>query len=430
MWFGLNIFDETSTDTVVPEKIDRYILQEKIEEIVEAFEDNIEICVKYLLNLNKFYEIHYDLNFVLVETIFSLMLRLPKSKAKVIFYSSLLVNLCRKTANDKKDFNIVDIVHNAIEIIFSKMEEVDIECNERLTSFYSFFLSNFQFNLESEKFNEILSLPKTSMKTVFFRNLVEKMTSLADRSKIMSIVSNECLHAFFPKEDKPNWKFNDPNETFYYDSQVVCDNIMAKKEYNTWVDKFDSSGNEFVYIFMSSIFYCKSKTLSHLRESITLYKDAISTILTTKEQQFIGLEALIDVWGHSCVYLSFIFDLILKFSFVDCMVAVKWIFDKIGTNSSMIPLQYNLFNLMNTIVNNCSNSILRIQKELSKEQENMAKSEESFQTNIIKNIETYEETLDKYFEIERRVYHEIVFVSICLIIEIHYSIFHSKIKEL
>jgi hypothetical protein len=52
----------------------------------------------------------------------------------------------------------------------------------------------------------------------------------------------------------------------------------------------------------------------------------------------------------------------------------------------------------------------------------MAKSEESFQTNIIKNIETYEETLDKYFEIERRVYHEIVFVIVCLIIEIYHSI--------
>jgi len=422
MWYGLNIFDDSTMESVVSEKIDKYILHEKIEEIIEAFEDNIEICVKYLLNLNKFYGIHYDVNLVLVETIISLMLRLPKSKAKIIFYSSLLVNLCRKTANDKKDFNMVEMVHNAIEILFSKMEEIDLECNERLTSFYSFFLSNFNFNLESEKFNEILSLPKTSMKTVFFRNLIEKMCNLADRSKIMSTVSNESLHAYFPKEDKPNWKFNDPNETFYYDSQVVCDNIMAKKEYNTWVDKFDSSGNEFVYVFMSSIFYCKSKTLSHLRESITFYKDAISTILTTKDQQLLGLEALNDVWGHSCVYLSFIFDLILKFSFVDCMVAVKWIFDKISLNHSMIPLHYNLFQLLNIIVNNCSNSIVRIQKELSKEQENMAKSEESFQTNIIKNIETYEETLDKYFEIERRVYHEIVFVIVCLIIEIYHSI--------
>ena len=190
---------------------------------------------------------------------------------------------------------------------------------------------------------------------------------------------------------------------------------MAKKEYNTWVDKFDSSGNEFVYVFMSCIFFCKSKTLSHLRESITLYKDAISTILSNKEQQLLGLEALHDVWGHSNVYFSFIFDLILKFSFVDCLVAVKWIFDKLTLNPSIVPLQYNLFNIINIIVDNCSNSIFRIQKELSKEQENMAKSEESFQTNIIKNIETYEETLEKYFEIERRVYHEIVFVRIYLI---------------
>ena len=40
----------------------------------------------------------------------------------------------------------------------------------------------------------------------------------------------------------------------------------------------------------------------------------------------------------------------------------------------------------------------------------MAKSDEGFHTNIIKNIETYEETLEKYFEIEKKVYHEIVIV--------------------
>lgn len=415
MWYGLNIFDEAHLEIVIPEKIDTLILGEKIEDIIDAFEDNIEICVKYLLNINNFYGIHFDINHILVETIFSLMLRLPKSKAKVVFYSSLLVNICKKTSSERKDYNIVDIIHNAIDILFSKMDEIDIECNERLTSFYSFFLSNFNFNFETENFLEILSLPKTSMKTIFFRNLIEKLCNLADRTKIMSIISNEGLHIFFPKEDKPNWKFNDPNETFYYDSQVICDNIMAKKEYNTWVDKFDSSGNEFVYVFMSCIFFCKSKTLSHLRESITLYKDAISTILSNKEQQLLGLEALHDVWGHSNVYFSFIFDLILKFSFVDCLVAVKWIFDKLTLNPSIVPLQYNLFNIINIIVDNCSNSIFRIQKELSKEQENMAKSEESFQTNIIKNIETYEETLEKYFEIERRVYHEIVFVRIYLI---------------
>lgn len=206
-------------------------------------------------------------------------------------------------------------------------------------------------------------------------------------------------------------RFSDPNEAFYFDSQVINDNIVAKKEYNNWIDKFESTGNDYVYMFMSCLFYSKSKTLSHLRESITYYKDAILTILNTKEQQLIAMKAISDVWGHCNVYFTFIFDLMLKFSFIDCLVAVRWIFDKLAQDPSLVTLNYAYFELINITVSHCSNSICRIQKELSKEQENLAKSEEGFQTSIIKNIEIYEETLEKYFEIEKKVYHEVVFVE-------------------
>ena len=215
-----------------------------------------------------------------------------------------------------------------------------------------------------------------------------------------------------------NQRFSDPNETYYYDSQVICDNILAKKEFNSWMDKFDSVGNDFVYVFMSCMFNCKSKTLSHLRESLTLYKEAILSILSGKDQQLVALEALTDIWGHCNVYFMFLFDLMLKSSFVDYLIGVKWVFEKLLLEPKAIP-QCHYFELINIIVNTCSSSIIRIQKELSREQENMAKSDEGLHTNIIKNIETYEETLEKYFDVEKKVYHEIVLVrKIVLIIEI------------
>ena len=391
-------------------KLNQLILSAKVEEIVEAFEDNIELCVKYLLNLNNFFGYTNDTNFIIVETVFSQMLRLPKAKASTIFYSSLLVNLSKKTTNDKK--GIHSIVVEVFSFLFKSLEEVDIECNERLTNFLSFYLSNMSFDFNFEIFKEISTLPKQSVKQNFFKQFMEKICCLIEKSKLIPFIANEDLQEFFPKDDKPTWKFNDPNETYYYDSQVICDNILVKKEYNSWVDKFDASGNDFVYIFMSCIFYCKSKTLSHLRESITLYKDAIANNLSSKDQQLIALEALLDVWGHSSVYFEFIFDLVLKFSFIDGLVGVKWIFDKLIHDPSIIPCSYRIFGMLNLIVNNCSNSIVRIQRELIKEQENIAKNEDGFQTNIAKNIETFEETLEKYFEIERKVYHEIVFVRI------------------
>ena len=205
-------------------------------------------------------------------------------------------------------------------------------------------------------------------------------------------------------------RFSDPNEAYYYDTQVINDNIINKKEYSHWIDKFDSVGNDFVYVFMSSLFYAKSKSLSHLRESIMFYKDAIISIVNGKDQQYNALEALSDVWCHSSIYMCFLFDNLLKLSFVDYLVTTKWLFDKLLKEYTNIPNKFIYFDLLDILVSNCSNSIARIQKELSKEQESLAKSEESFQSNIIKNIETYEENLEKQHDIEKKLYNEVVFV--------------------
>ena len=83
---------------------------------------------------------------------------------------------------------------------------MDIECVERLSNFFSFFLSNFQFVFDFEKFQEILTLPKHNVKSVFFKHMVEKMCNLASKQKIMSSIVNEQYHTFLPKDEKPNWK--------------------------------------------------------------------------------------------------------------------------------------------------------------------------------------------------------------------------------
>lgn len=96
----------------VPKKLDRIIIHEKIEEILEAFEDNLDLCIKYILNFNNFYGYEYEIELIIVEAIFSIMLRLPKSKSKLIFYSSLLVNLSKKASKEKKSLNLAPIVKN------------------------------------------------------------------------------------------------------------------------------------------------------------------------------------------------------------------------------------------------------------------------------------------------------------------------------
>lgn len=203
-----------------------------------------------------------------------------------------------------------------------------------------------------------------------------------------------------------------PNEPFYYDTDVINDNIQYKKEFSNWSEKFESTGSDFTYILFSCLFYSKSKTLSHLRESLLFYKDAINHITVNQETQKVLLSALFDVWGHSTNFLKFLITFLLNNNIIDHLVLVKFIFEKIkdnlnlhgdvgnlnefeNKNSFMLIKNYFLLNLIDYILEHCEKSLDRLKSELTKEQESLAVSDETIQTGIIKSIEFLEENIEK-----------------------------------
>lgn len=205
----------------------------------------------------------------------------------------------------------------------------------------------------------------------------------------------------------PNQRFS-PNEQFYYDTDVINDNIQYKKEFSTWSEKFESSGSEFIYILCSCLFYSKSKTLSHLRESLLFFRDAITKQITTPETQSILLNALFDVWGHSDTYLKFLIEFLLNQNLIDHLILVKFILQKLKDlvlpdfqdqiqNNADYPISknYSMFNFVDAIVIHCEKSLERLKLELSKEQSSLAVSDETLQTGIIKLIEFLEENIEK-----------------------------------
>ena len=111
---------------------------------------------------------------------FSVILKLPNSKSKLIYYSTLLVNLIKKASKENKSLNLAPFVTNAVQSLFHNLDNMDIECVERLSLFFSYFLSNFQFNIDFDKFKEILTVENYNIKSVFF-NIFHSKKPLARR---------------------------------------------------------------------------------------------------------------------------------------------------------------------------------------------------------------------------------------------------------
>jgi len=148
--------------------------------------------------------------------------------------------------------------------------------------------------------------------------------------------------------------------------------------------------------------------LSHLRESLLFYRDAIAHYNTNSENQNTLLNALFDVWGHSDTYLKFLIEFLLNQNIIDHLILVKFIFQKlkdliipeyqeqsINAFDFSMSKNYSMFNFIDSIIIHCQKSLIRLKNELIKEQGILAISDETMQTGIIKSIEFLEENIEK-----------------------------------
>lgn len=158
------------------------------------------------------------------------------------------------------------------------------------------------------------------------------------------------------------------------------------------------------------MFYSKSKTLSHLRESLLFFRDAFSHYINNVEKQNILLNALFDVWGHSDTYLKYLMEFLLNQNIIEHIVLIKFIFQKLkdlvtpdfqddqmmsAIDQFSMSKNYSMFNFVDSIIIHCEKSLNRLKNELVKEQGILAISDETLQSGIIKSIEFLEENIEK-----------------------------------
>ncbi len=378
--------------------IDRIILRIYIEESINAFHDKLSLAIQYLQNLPLFFglknenQITDDVNSIIIQNLLNLILKPLKnlSNSSVItYFSSLLYNFTKNSQNLNKSLN------KEIEYAFSKINEFNISSIENFANFLVFYipsstaensapiLQKFKINSNSGSYKKIL----------FVKMLLEKLCLNLTKQKVESMIkdSNVDLQSFLPENlDKPKWKFV-PNEPFYFDIQNIIDNIQNKKEYSQWTEKFDATGSDFVYLLCSCFFYARCKTLSHLRETLNFYSDALKTLINSQDRLFMLLNALFDVWGNSPIYIKFIIENLLNKSIFTNYELMTYLFhEKISKNSDY----YLDYEIVEMSLPQSERLINRLRNNLRKEQENLISSEES-RAEIVKNIEELEFNIEK-----------------------------------
>jgi hypothetical protein len=175
---------------------------------------------------------------------------------------------------------------------------------------------------------------------------------------------------------------------------------------------------------MSCLFYSKSKTLSHLRESLNFYMETISKLINTKEKQQLVLKALYQIWSHSSCYLKMIIEFLLNKCIIDYFVMIEFILNFVKDSNEYLSFQ---FELVDYIIQHSYLNLEKMKKELSVQQDILALSDENIQTDLIKTIENLENNIENLKE-TLQIIHKETFNMHCQYFK-DKELFHERIIE-
>lgn len=155
-------------------------------------------CPEYAAQLNVYQS--------LVEGILMEMLRLPRPQEKIVYYSTLLMDLC-KGALDK----VPSAMGRALKVVFERMDApaggMDVECIRRLSEWFSHHLSNFGYGWKWKDWVPAVIDSKTSAKYAFVRETVGQCVRLSYYDRIKSILPTEYVVSGVLPNVEPGFDF-------------------------------------------------------------------------------------------------------------------------------------------------------------------------------------------------------------------------------
>jgi nuclear cap-binding protein subunit 1 len=204
--------------------ISRFILEDTISDIIQIYSLNHLEASKILLNTQDFlasgYFQTYNVYQALVETLITEMVSFPEPDEKIVYYSTLLMDLCKGELK-----KVPSAMGRALKIMFERMdlpkEGMDVECIRRLSEWFSHHLSNFGFSWKwkdwyfifcSSHYREPVLEDVDSAKVVFVRETLRQCIQLSYYDRVKSVLPPSYMkhNDVFPsKEPGFDFKYSD-----------------------------------------------------------------------------------------------------------------------------------------------------------------------------------------------------------------------------
>lgn len=317
--------------------IERWIIEEHLSRLVRTFFKDKKECATRLLAVPGREKM--PLNHMIVETLLSDMFRLPTSQYPTVFYTSLFIELCKLQPS-----MMPQVLALASDMLYERLDFMNITCIDRFVNWFSHHLSNFQFRWSWDDWADCLTLDPAKPKPKFIKEVFEKSVRLAYYQRIceMAPIQFESLYPpntkiCFQYEVVPGSNASEQQNKDVSTSRKIIEAIKAKSSDDELIVMLSTIERDNVTegatvslktldMFLQSVLFLAQKSFSHSFSALTKFHKVLKYLAETEECKIACLQILKNVWNNHPQMIVVLVDKMLRMQIVDCSSVAKWLF--------------------------------------------------------------------------------------------------------
>lgn len=361
----LRIFPPSKTDEKIT-PIDRFVVEEYLLDVLFYLNGCRKECAAYMVGL----PVPFRYEYIMAETVFSQLLLLPKPPFRLIYYTVVMVDLCKALPGA-----FPAVVAGAVRALFKRVSEMDVECRTRLVQWLSHHLSNFQFVWPWEEWAYILDLPKWAPERVFAKEVLEKEVRLAYWEKVKdSVASTPKLIELLPPKNTPLYVYAPENKASVPEAEAVLATeltslVRGKKtvrEIQVWIDEriLPTQGQQAsIQIVAQTLLYIGSKSFTHTVTVLEKYGQIFRKIAPDQASQIAMIDTVSQLWRNSAQMTAIVIDRMMGYRMVSNLAIVAWVFG--ARNVQQFHTSDQVWEILRNAINKTNNRTVDLRREIT-----------------------------------------------------------------
>ncbi|XP_042006458.1 nuclear cap-binding protein subunit 1-like [Salvia splendens] len=357
----LNIFPASKFEDLQP--IDRFVVEEYLLDVLYFLNGCRKECASSMVGL----PVPFRYEYLMAETIFSQILLLPQPPFRPIYYTLVIMDLCKALPGA-----FPAVVAGAVRSLFDKIAELDMECRTRLILWFSHHLSNFQFIWPWEEWAYVLDLPKWAPQRVCVQEVLEREVRLSYWDKIkQSIESAPALEDLLPPKGTTNFIYSadDGDQTERGLSSELSGMVKERvttREIISWIDNHVLATHGLdvtLRVVVQTLLNIGSKSFTHLITVLERYGQIISKICPDQDRQVMLISEVSSFWKNNAQMTAVAIDRMMGYRLVSNVAIVRWVF--LPSNVDQFHVSDRLWEILRNALTKTFNRISDLRKEVS-----------------------------------------------------------------